>query len=195
MPSAHVPAIPARGALVLVVGPSGAGKDTLMDAARAELAGEHGVSFARRLITRPAMPGAEDHDSCSEAEFAAAESRAEMALSWRAHGLCYGIPATELAAIAQGGVVIANISRGSIAQAEQLAERVVVVNITAPDAVLARRLAARGRESESDIAARLARAAPLRTQSAALIAIQNDRTVAEAAAEFVALLRGLRPAS
>jgi len=180
-----------EGALVLVVGPSGAGKDTLMDAARAALAGEASVRFVRRLITRPAMAGAEDHDSCSEAEFAAAEVRAEMALSWRAHGLSYGIPAAELATIAAGAVVIANISRGSIAEAERLARRVVVVNITAPDVVLARRLAARGRESEADIAARLAREAPLRTRTAELVAIQNDRTVAEAAAEFVALLRGL----
>jgi phosphonate metabolism protein PhnN/1,5-bisphosphokinase (PRPP-forming) len=183
------------GALVLVVGPSGAGKDTLMDAARAALAGEAGVSFVRRLITRPAMAGAEDHDSCGEADFAAAEARGEMALSWRAHGLSYGIPAAELAGIAAGEVVIANISRGSIAEAERLTQRVVVVNITAPDAVLAKRLAARGRESEADIAARLAREAPLRTERAELVSIQNDRTVAEAAAEFVALLRGLRPAS
>ena len=162
-----------------------------MDAARAALAGEAGVSFARRLITRPAMTGAEDHDSCSEAEFAVAEGRAEMALSWRAHGLCYGIPVAQLAPIARGEVVIANISRGSISEAEGLTPRVVVVNITAPDAVLARRLAARGRESEADIAARLAREAPLRTNRAALVSIQNDRTVAEAAGEFVALLKAL----
>jgi ribose 1,5-bisphosphokinase len=191
MPPAHAPAKHACGALVLVVGPSGAGKDTLMDAARAALAGEPGVHFARRLITRPAMAGAEDHDSCSEAAFAEAQARGEMALSWRAHGLSYGIPGREIAGIERGEVVIANISRGSIAAAERLAQRVVVVNITAPDAVLARRLAARGRESEADIAARLARAAPLRTQSAELVAIRNDRTVAEAAGEFVALLRGL----
>ena len=165
-----------------------------MDAARAALTGEPGIHFVRRLITRAAMAGAEDHDSCSEAAFAEAQARGELALSWQAHGLCYGIPRAEIEGMERGEVVIANISRGSIAEAEQLGRRVVVVNITAPDVVLARRLAARGRESEADIAARLARAAPLRTQGAEIVAIQNDRTVAEAAAEFVALLRGLRPA-
>lgn len=179
------------GALVLVVGPSGAGKDTLMDAARAALAGDGGFHFARRLITRPAMAGAEDHDSCDEAAFASAEARGEMALSWRAHGLCYGIPAKELADIGRGRVVIVNLSRAAISAAEALAERVVVVEITAPDAVLAKRLAARGRESEADIAARLAREAPLRTQRARLVTIRNDRTVAEGAAEFVAAVRSL----
>jgi ribose 1,5-bisphosphokinase len=182
-----------EGALVLVVGPSGAGKDTLMDAARAALAGDGRFAFTRRLITRSAMAGAEDHDSCTEAEFAEARARGEMALSWRAHGLCYGIPAAALAGIAQGQVVIVNISRGEIPAAERLAPRVVVVNITAPNDVLARRLAARGRESEADIAARLAREAPLATQSAGLVSIQNDRSVAEAAHEFVALLQSLSP--
>ncbi|UZF91667.1 phosphonate metabolism protein/1,5-bisphosphokinase (PRPP-forming) PhnN [Bosea sp. NBC_00550] len=179
------------GALVLVVGPSGAGKDTLMDGARAEFAGDGRFRFARRLITRPAMLGAEDHDSCDEAAFAAAETRGEMALSWRAHGLSYGIPASELDGIADGTVVIANISRGTIAAAERLAARVVVVNITAPAAVLAKRLAARGRESEADIAARLAREAPLEAEHAQIVTIMNDRSIAEATGDLLAVLRAL----
>lgn len=180
-----------QGALVLVVGPSGAGKDTLMDAARAALADMAGIRFARRLITRPAMAGAEDHDSCLEAEFETAVARGEIALHWRAHGLSYGIPASELAGLAHGETVIANISRGVIVQAEALGGRCVVVEITAPPAVLAKRLAARGRETEADIAARLAREAPLIARRAELVTILNDRTIAEAAAEFVAVLRKL----
>lgn len=176
---------------MLVVGPSGAGKDTLMDAARAALAQDARIRFARRLITRPAMAGAEDHDSCSEAAFAAAEARGELALSWQAHGLRYGIPAAALADLARGKVVVANISRGAIPQAEALAEHVVVVEITAPIPVLAQRLAARGRESQADIAARLAREAPLTTRLAELVSIRNDRSVAEAAGEFGALLTRL----
>ncbi|KUL92977.1 hypothetical protein DK26_26320 [Bosea sp. WAO] len=181
----------ATGVLVLVVGPSGAGKDALMEGARGALADDQGFRFARRLITRPALAGAEDHDSCDEAAFAAARARGELALSWAAHGLHYGIPARELAGIAGGQVVIANISRGAISQAEALAERVVVIEITAPAAVLAKRLAARGRESEAEIAARLAREAPLLTGRAALRRIVNDRTIAEGADELVGLLRAL----
>ncbi|TAJ28777.1 phosphonate metabolism protein/1,5-bisphosphokinase (PRPP-forming) PhnN [Bosea sp. (in: a-proteobacteria)] len=182
---------PPAGALVLVVGPSGAGKDTLMDAARAALAGEAHFRFARRLITRPAMAGAEDHDSCGEAAFAAAEARGELALSWRAHGLSYGIPAAELLPVAQGRVVVANVSRAAIREAERLAERAVVVNVTAPPMVLAKRLAVRGRESEADIAARLAREAPLAAERAEIVTILNDRTVAEAAGDLIAVLRKL----
>ncbi len=175
---------------MLVVGPSGAGKDTLMDAARPRL-GE--CRFARRLITRPAMIGTEDHDSCSPAEFEAAVARGEIALHWQAHGLSYGIPSAALAGVVQGEVVIANVSRGVIVQAEALGPRVVVVNITAPSDVLAKRLAARGRESEADIAARLARDAPLRTQSAELVTICNDRTIAEGADELTRVIAALLP--
>lgn len=179
------------GALVLVVGPSGAGKDALMEGARGALADDRRFRFARRLITRPALAGAEDHDSCDEAGFVAARARGELALSWAAHGLHYGIPARELAGIAGGEVVIANISRGAIGATEALAERVVVVEITAPAAILAKRLAARGRESEADIAKRLSREAPLVTERAALRRIVNDRSIAEGASELLGLLRAL----
>lgn len=162
-----------------------------MEAARAELAQDPRIRFARRLITRPAMAGAEDHDSCDETAFDEAERRGEMALSWQAHGLRYGIPRAELAELHKGAVVVANISRRVIASAEAVVPRTVVLNITAPAEVLAARLAARGRETANDIAARLAREVPLETRRAELVTIVNDRSIADGAAEVVAVLRRL----
>lgn len=162
-----------------------------MDAARTELAADPRYRFARRLITRPAMAGAEDHDTCDEAGFDATEADGGLALSWRAHGLSYGIPVTELTGIGAGAVVIVNVSRRAITAAERLAERVMVLNITAPVEVLAQRLAARGRESEADIATRLKREAPLTTERAEIVTIMNDRSIAEAAEELLTVLRGL----
>ena len=80
--------------LVLVVGPSGAGKDSLLNAARAAFADDPRIHFVRRVITRPADPGGEDHEPVNEAGFAARS----FALSWSAHGLSDGIPAEALTA-------------------------------------------------------------------------------------------------
>ena len=141
--------------LLLIVGPSGAGKDTLINGARAALAG-HRVRFVRRVITRAAEGGEEEHDTVTEQAFELRRAAGEFALTWRAHGLHYGIPADIGADLAAGRVVVANVSRAVVAEA---AERypVRVVEVSAPADVLARRLAARGREDAVDVARRLSR--------------------------------------
>lgn len=151
---------PARlgpGTLLLVVGPSGAGKDTLIDIARARFGGDGRVLFARRLVTRAAGAG-EAHGTLDEAAFAAGRDAGDFPLHWRAHGLGYALGPEVGAAIAAGGVVVANGSRATLPEARRRFARVRVVHVTAPVAVRADRLAARGREEAADIAERLARA-------------------------------------
>lgn len=91
------------GRLVLVVGPSGAGKDTLMRLAQEQLRDDRRFIFVRRVITRKADAALEDHDTMSEAAFAAAEAAGAFMLSWRAHGLGYGLPRSVADEIAAGG--------------------------------------------------------------------------------------------
>lgn len=174
--------------LVVVVGPSGAGKDTLMERARAVLAGDPGFRFVRREITRPQGAGGEDHTEVSPAQFAARRATGAYALAWEAHGLGYGIPADIAEDIAAGVVVVANISRAKIAEAREKFPT-MVLEITAPAEVLAARLAARGRETAADIAARLAREVAL-PGGVAVVRVMNDRTPEEGAAAVVAALRG-----
>ncbi len=171
--------------LVLVVGPSGAGKDTLIDLVRTDLADEPRVRFVRREITRPANAGGEDHIAITPAEFDA--RRDQYALSWQAHGLGYGIPADIAEDLAAGHVVVANISRAMILAAAAKFP-VTVLEITAPPEVLAARLAARGRETAADIAARLAREVPL-PDGVTIMRVINDRSPAEGAAAVIAVLR------
>lgn len=166
--------------LVLVVGPSGAGKDSLLNAARAAFRDESRIHFARRVITRPADPGGEDHEPVTEAEFATRD----FALSWSAHGLRYGIPADALAA---AEVVVANVSRGVIGQAA-LRWSVRVIEVTAPAEILAARLAARGRESADDVAGRLRRTVSIPV-GVTLETVWNDGALAEAEQRFLAALR------
>jgi len=179
----------APGALVLVVGPSGAGKDTLIGFGRDHLADDPRFHFVRRVVTRQADATLEDHDSLDEAGFARAAEAGDFALHWRAHGLAYGIPAAVDGVIAAGGVVIANTSRGVVAPARRRYRRVVVVEVTAPPAVLAARLAGRGRESEADIAQRLARSVSAPISGA--VTIDNSGVVTVAGERFIAVLRGL----
>lgn len=172
--------------LVAVVGPSGAGKDTLMGLARARLAGDARFVFARRAITRPPEPGGEDHVAMTAPGFAAALEAGAFALWWRAHGLGYGIPRTIEADLAAGRVVVANLSRAVLAEAAARYPLRVLL-ITAPAPVLAARLAARGREQPADIAARLAREATL-PSGLDSVTLMNEAAPDEAAARLVAEL-------
>lgn len=176
----------ATGKLVCVVGPSGAGKDSVMAAARDLLGGDCRVVFPRRVVTRPADAGGEDHLSVTPDRFVALRDSGALALWWEAHGIAYGIPAGISDDLATGAVVVANISRTAI-PAARAAYDTTVVEITADANVLARRLAGRGRETAEDIAGRLARAALV--PSDADETIVNDGELAEAAQAFAAILK------
>lgn len=168
------------GRLVLVVGPSGAGKDTLMRLAARSLAGRAEVLFARRLVTRP-QGAFEDHDTIDQASFEEGVARGRFPLAWRAHGLGYALPASVADALAHGVTVVANVSRGVVDEARQRFPRVDVVLITAPVEELERRVAARGREA--DVAQRVSRAAPPADVLAPELVVENigDPTAGAAA--------------
>ncbi|MDI4667032.1 phosphonate metabolism protein/1,5-bisphosphokinase (PRPP-forming) PhnN [Xanthobacter autotrophicus] len=173
------------GTLLLVVGPSGAGKDTLIDIARARFAQEARVLFARRLVTRPAGAG-EAHGTLSEAEFEALRAQGRFPLFWRAHGLAYALGPEVAQAIAEGGVVVANGSRATLPEARARFARVRVVHVTAPVAVRAGRLAARGREDAADIEERLSRAPEV--DVAPDLVIDNVGTPADGGAQLGAFI-------
>lgn len=178
------------GAFVAVVGPSGAGKDSVIEAARERLAGDPArFVFARRVITRPAGP-AEDCEFATEERFAAEEARGAFALSWRAHGLAYGIPADAAERVRRGAVVVANVSRSVLGQLDARFPRAAVVRVTVPEDVRRARLAARGREDDAALAARLTREDPAPGRPADL-EIVNDGTLAEAGDALAAFLRAV----
>lgn len=140
-----------------VVGPSGAGKDTLIRLAFESLTDEPRIELARRTITRPPDGETEDHDSLDADAFANVEAAGGFCLTWRAHGLAYGLPLAIEDRVRSGRIVVANLSRRSLVDAVARFGRIAVVEITAPRAVLVERIAARGRESADEIERRLAR--------------------------------------
>jgi phosphonate metabolism protein PhnN/1,5-bisphosphokinase (PRPP-forming) len=176
------------GLLVLVVGPSGSGKDTLMAGAADALAQDARFRFVRRVVTRP--PAEEDHDVADDAGFAALRDSGRFALHWEAHGLQYGIPSDIAADLAAARVVVANVSRAVLAEAATRFPA-AVIEVTAPEEIRVARLHQRGRETPADIAARLKRAVPQPEglpPSTQVFTIVNDGTMAAGVAAFADLL-------
>lgn len=171
------------GHIWLVVGPSGAGKDTVLAALCDRLHPDDGVMIARRTVTRPNRPDdTERHVAVSDQAFDRLKAAGAFALTWDSHGLRYGIGADVRTWLIAGMTIVANGSRAALPQArEAFGPALRVVEITAPETLLAARLVARGREAPSDIADRLARNATL-PQLAADLTIENV-TTPEAAAE------------
>ena len=178
-----------RGRLVLVVGPSGVGKDSVIDGARAALAGRDDIAFPHRVITRAAGLGGEDYVAVSPESFTAMQARGDFALSWPAHGLQYGIPVSVEADLAAGRQVVINVSRAVIDAARQRYPGLLVVLITASPEILRRRLVARGRENAAEIEERLSRAAAYTLHGPDIVVLNNDGALADTVARFTGLLQ------
>lgn len=161
------------GQLFVVVGPSGAGKDTLMAGA---VAIDPTLHWARRVITRPETAGGEPFQASDDAGFDARLLAGDFALHWPAHRLRYGVPHAELAPLGRGRAVLVNGSRAALPAVQMAYPHLVVIRISAPSAVLAQRLAARGRESMADIAARLQRASYDLPEGLHVMDVANDAT-------------------
>ena len=172
--------------LVLIVGPSGVGKDALLSVARDAFANDHRFRFVRRVITQPPGIVGEDYDSMTPQEFELARESGAFALSWRANGLHYGVPSDISLDLANGKIVVVNVSRALVADAAARFP-VRVIEIRAPADVIARRLAALGRKDAVDVARRLARQIELPLPVEREI-VNNDATIAEGARRFVAAL-------
>jgi ribose 1,5-bisphosphokinase len=148
------------GRLIYLMGPSGSGKDSLLNAARERLA-ERNCVIARRVITRSAEAVGEDAIGVSPAEFDQQEAAGAFALSWRANGLAYGIPRQIDDWLAAGQDVLVNGSRGYLPQARERYPELLAILLQVDEAALRQRLQARGRESAEQIEARLTRSREL----------------------------------
>lgn len=175
-----------QGTFFLVVGPSGAGKDSLIDGARALLEPTGRYVFARRVVTRPAGSPGEDHEAATDEAFDAREAKGDFLITWGAHGLRYGLPAELKRLVEAGRNVIANGSRATIAALAARLPRFVVVEVTAPPEVLAARIAGRGRESGEAIEKRLSRTVEPRPEGIRATTICNDQSVEIGIERFVA---------
>ncbi|MGJ8621179.1 MAG: phosphonate metabolism protein/1,5-bisphosphokinase (PRPP-forming) PhnN [Yoonia sp.] len=178
-----------NGRLIAVVGPSGVGKDSVMEGLAAA---DPSLHLVRRTITRAPELGCEDYDAVSVAEFEDMAARGYFAVHWGAHDLQYGIPTTIQTELASGQDCLANFSRSALVAGDTAFENFCVLNITARPETLAARLAARGRESEAQIAKRLAQATKPLPVGLRVMTVSNDGALHATIAQALSLLQPVR---
>ena len=161
----------------------------LLDEPSASLdAARPAMHLVRRVITRAPERGGEAHDAVTRDAFAAMVAAGAFALHWEAHGLRYGIPAAVTRQLDAGTECLVNLSRGALADAAAVFPRCLVLNITAGEGTIARRLAARGRETRGEIAGRLARAQRPLPEGLEVVHISNAGPLPETVARATAFL-------
>lgn len=148
--------------LIYVVGPSGAGKDSLLNWLRAHLPSTDRIHWARRTIDRPPSTEGEVHESVSSEAFNHLLETQQLAMYWSANANQYGIRHSELSQHPHGSWIFVNGSRAHLPVAASSFNELTVLHITAQPEVLQQRLLARGRESQEAIEQRLRRTPPLK---------------------------------
>jgi ribose 1,5-bisphosphokinase len=178
--------------LIYVVGPSGAGKDSLLNWLRAQLPPSLPLHWARRTINRPSTPQGERHESVSAIEFEHLLATDQLAMHWQANAHCYGIRHTELAPLAQGQWLFVNGSRAHLPQVALSHPGLTVLHITADTQVLRQRLVQRERESPEAIEQRLDRSIDLQLPAGCrLIEIHNHDSLEVSGQQLLRALRAL----
>jgi len=178
-----------NGRLIVVVGPSGAGKDSILKSAASYFHDNSCVDFVRRVITRECDPTTEVHDSVTTDQFIARQERGEFSVWWQANGLYYGLPVELHKKIKDGQLLIANGSRAAIPDIRSKFKLLTVVHITVADDVLANRLASRNRETAEQIEQRLQRNQTINTvYGDDVVTIDNSAAREKAIEEFIGLV-------
>lgn len=148
-----------------------------------------GLHLVRRVITRPAGAGGELHDAVTPAEFREMQDNGAFVVAWGAHGLHYGIPISVRYHLNKGTDCLVNFSRKALAAGAEAFPNFLVLNISARHEILAERLAARGRETDADIAKRLAEADKPLPAGLDVLHLSNDGPLSQTVARGAVLLQ------
>jgi ribose 1,5-bisphosphokinase len=179
----------AEGTLFYIIGPSGSGKDSLLNFARKQINGEIPILFTHRYITRPADAGGENHIALTPAEFSQREALGMFAMSWQSHDNSYGIGIEIEYWLRAGARVVVNGSREYLPTASERLPAMQVILIDVSPDVLRQRLTDRGRETPEEIDARIERnnqIPPIHHPN--LTVLNNDKGLEESGLRFVELL-------
>lgn len=175
--------------VILVVGPSGSGKDTLLRSAREHFDKEEHFAFVRRYITRrPDLN--EDNYFLDPAAFTLLNNAGFFISTWRSHDNFYGISYHALNESDTVKVAVCSISRSTVGDFERRYAHTTTILVTAEKEVLRQRLQKRGREDDAAIHRRLERADKA-VVARDLIVFDNSQSIESSAAMFIELLENL----
>jgi phosphonate metabolism protein PhnN/1,5-bisphosphokinase (PRPP-forming) len=171
--------------IILIVGPSGAGKDSLLSLCQKAFAGRDGILFIPRYVTR--MPDDNERNYyLDQSAFNTLKQSGFFFIDWQAHGNCYGIGLDPLLRKDKQAVII-SVSRTVIGTFEQFFDDVETIFISAPESVLSKRLARRARESGPARDSRLARK-DLQVIAGRISSFNNDGPLEQTAPRFIELM-------
>ena len=191
-----------RSGLILILsGPSGSGKSSIYKLSIGDLGA---IEFSVSCTTRAPRPGevdGRDYHFISREEFDRLVAEDAFAEHAEVHGNCYGTLKSELLGRVQRGIdVLLDIDVQGAAQLRKLCDsscefrRACVFIFIMPPTFeeLERRLRGRATETEESIVRRLANAKGEMAHAAEYDHVIVNDDLARAAAEFTALVRGLR---
>jgi ribose 1,5-bisphosphokinase len=178
--------------LIYTMGPSGAGKDSLLAWLKTKLHPQAPIHFARRTIDRPAQPGGELHESVDASTFQHLRDQGTFSMHWAANGLQYGVRHTELDGLRRDQWVMVNGSRAYLPHALLQFPGLTVLHITARAEVLRSRLLARQRENSAMVESRVQRAIAYETPpECRMLEIYNETSLDAAGLNLMQTLNRL----
>jgi len=166
--------------IVLIVGASGVGKDTLLKESKKDL--KKNCNFIKRYITRK-PDKSEKNYYVDDYAFELLKHNSFFVSTWSAHGNFYGIAKNSI----KSGLNIISISRSKIKDFEKVFDDVYTIHVSVPKEELRNRLLLRDRESGEEIEKRLNRTYK-KIEAKNLIEFDNSKSIKESNSDFLKLV-------
>ncbi|MHA2075698.1 MAG: hypothetical protein ACW97X_13845, partial [Candidatus Hodarchaeales archaeon] len=123
--------------IILIVGKSGSGKDTLMRESQKILQSQKSVpvNILQRVITRKSDKN-EESIYLTEDEFIERKKENIFAFSWKIYGNWYGCPIEAIeSALKKGELILINVSRGVLHEARKYYPHCNIIHIDVPQSI------------------------------------------------------------
>jgi ribose 1,5-bisphosphokinase len=183
----------AQSKIYYVVGASGAGKDTILNAYRLlAIKEKEKILVAHRYITRKVTSATKDESfiGLSTEEFTFRDDNHLFALSWEANNCYYGVGIEIETWLKNNISVVVNGSRSYLLEAQKkYPTNLITIMVDVPEEILRIRLINRQRESAEEIEARIDRHRQLNNAYKVDEHIINSTTVVDAVESFNSIIK------